>query len=117
MNPQEAQEETCEIGNRRRIDRLAVKLPFGSIELSGSQVALGLMLTLILAPLILGLYMHEEKTDKRLSKIEQHIESAVEAQDVTNYILTLTNEERSGLNLSKPKRLREMERVERANTR
>jgi len=105
----ECDSDTPEIG-RRSTDKLKLKLPWLSLELSGKDIVIFGAISVVAAAAIYGLYLHDEKADSRLAKIEKHIENSVESQDATNYILTLTQDERNNLQLIKPKKIREMER-------
>jgi predicted negative regulator of RcsB-dependent stress response len=82
---------------------LEVNSPWGKIKTSGS---ITLLVIIFGAAGIFGwnkLQAHDETSNSHLSKI-------LEAQEATNYILTLSQDDRNKLQLTKPKAVREMER-------
>lgn len=80
------------------------------IKFGGKEILSIMIAALIGGPVIAGLYLHDEKTDRRLASIEFAIKDSSDASDATNYILTLSQQEREKLNLAMPKRIREMRR-------
>jgi len=80
------------------------KLPFGmEIKVGGKEVFTVIILFLLATPLTYFLIKHDESMRIILINLE-------EAQEATTYVLTLSQEERQKLNLTKPKKIREMER-------
>jgi len=81
------------------------KLPFFGMEIKvgGREVFSILLLFAIATPVLYLILIHDEKTESILRDL-------VMAQEATTYVLTLSQEERTKLQLQKPKRIREMER-------
>lgn len=89
-----------------------IALKFGGKEIVSILIAL-----IIGGPIAFGIFLHDQKQVGatahimgKLSEIKDYMQAQTEAQDATNYILTLSQEDREKLNLNKPKRIRNMER-------
>lgn len=96
-------------------DESQEKQPYLTFSFAGIQIKFGgkeilsiMIATVVGGPIIAGLYLHDRKADERYITIESAIKDAADAADATNYILTLSQDDREKLNLSVPKRIREM---------
>lgn len=110
--------------NRRRFDRLNLKLPFLSADLHGHHVLAALVLVCFATPVVAAVYYHHYENDKiaalqikvttenniRLSKLEQVAVETQRIQEALIYVIALPQEEKNKLQLSKPSKIRELER-------
>ena len=122
---------TTEQGERvlRRMDRLNVKLPFLQADLSGYHILVALLILCFAAPVVATIYFHHIETEKnlgewisqrnkitdenrkRLIKIQEIMERSDATQEAVIYMLSLTQDERTKLQLSKPQKIRDLERA------
>lgn len=114
--------------SRRKLDRLNVKLPFLQAELSGNHILIALVILCSAMPGIGAMYYHHVEGEKviinmlaqrnaqgaantqRLIKLEQFVERAEANNEAVIYVLTLSQADREKLQLSKPAKIRELER-------
>ncbi len=113
---------------RRRLDRLNIKLPFLQAELSGHHILAALVILCFATPIVAAMYFHHVEQEKqfvswiqarneitgantkRLIKLEEFIERNEATQEGIIYMLSLSQEDRAKLQLSKPAKIRELER-------
>lgn len=114
--------------SRRRLDRLNLKLPFLQAELSGHHILVALVILCFATPVVAAMYFHHIEQEKvlsrwiaqrnditgantrRLIKLEEFIERNEATQEAVIYVLTLSQSDREKLQLSKPSKIRELER-------
>lgn len=102
--------ETPEQKAERRKDGITIKLPGGTeIKLGGYNVFVTVILVIVATSALL-LYDHREASAKTLDKIIQTQEEQKEAFNEMIYVLSLSPEKRTELNLAMPKSLRERQR-------
>jgi len=89
---------------------LTVKFMGADIKFGGKEVTLVVLALLMAAPVVAGLYLHDKRDSEDSLQLKTFMRAQIESTDATNYILTLSQTDREKLNLSKPKRIREMER-------
>lgn len=78
----------------------------------GGRELFNVIVTLIAVGMIAWLvHDHDEKTNKTLEQSIKSIDDNTESLNVLIYVNSLPIEERTKLNLQKPKKLREMERA------
>lgn len=83
---------------------MGLEIKFGGKEILSLAVAM-----LVGGPVIAGIYLHHEESSKNYDEIKAYMLEQIEVQDATNYILTLSAEERELLKLTKPRRIKKME--------
>ena len=83
---------------------MGLEIKFGGKEILSLAIAM-----LVGGPVVAGIYLHHEETSKNYNEIKTYMLEQIEVQDATNYILTLSAEERELLKLTKPRRIKKME--------
>lgn len=122
--PDDPEDEEGTKNKARRVeDSLTFKFPFLSGKISGQHVIFAIVIFCFAVPVIASVYYHhmeqarvvqlsvEQNTDtaKRLISIEKFMDKNQQTQEAIIYILSLSQEDKVKLSLSKPQIIRELE--------
>ena len=89
---------------------VAGKFMGAEFRFGGKEITYVVIALVIAGPLAYAMFLHDGKTDQRWVQVIESAKAQTEAQDATNYLLTLNAADREKLKLAMPKRVREMTR-------
>jgi len=108
----------CDDDSVDRRPYMSIKFMGAELKFGGKEVTAMIIALLIGVPIVAGVYLSGEERKREHSQqisettvLIKRIDTVLEAQDATTYVLSLTNEERQNLQLTKPKRVRDMEMI------